>query len=101
MTFTLLTTGVNLIILGLLGRASDGMQRFLRPLAVFGQVPLFFYLTHIFLYASLGHLLTPNGTSIPAMYPYWLLGLVILYPFCLWYGRLKHRQPTNSILRFL
>jgi hypothetical protein len=34
------------------------------------------------------------------MYPYWLLGLLILYPLCLWYGRLKHRQPANSILRF-
>jgi uncharacterized membrane protein len=101
MTFTLLTTGVNLVILGLLGRASDGAQRLLRPLAVYGQVPLFFYLTHIPLYAALGRLFTPDGTSIPAMYPYWLLGLAILYPFCLWYGQLKHRQPANSILHFL
>jgi uncharacterized membrane protein len=101
MTFTLLTMGANLIILGLLGRAGDGMQRFLRPLVVFGQVPLYFYVTHIPLYAALGHLLTPTGTSIRAMYPYWLLGLAILYPWCLWYGRLKQRQPADSILRFL
>jgi uncharacterized membrane protein len=99
-TFTLLTMGANLIIVGLFARAGRDRQRFLRPLAVFGQVPLFFYLTHLFLYAGLGLWLTPRGSSIPKMYPYWLLGLLILYPPCLWYGRLKHRQPANSILRF-
>jgi hypothetical protein len=58
---------------------------------VFGQVPLFFYVTHLFLYAGLGLLLTPGGTSIPEMYLFWLLGLLILYPLCLWYGSFKHR----------
>jgi hypothetical protein len=43
----------------------------------------------------------PNGTSIPIMYPFWLLGLLILFPLCLWFGKFKHRQPANSILRFL
>jgi uncharacterized membrane protein len=99
-TFTLLTTGVNLIILGLLGQVDERLQRFFQPLVVFGQASLFFYLIHLFLYAGLGLWLTPNGTSIPAMYPYWLLGLAMLYPLCLWYGQLKHRQPANSILRF-
>jgi uncharacterized membrane protein len=99
-TFTLLTMGVNLILVGLFARAGERFQRFLQPLVVFGQVPLFFYLAHLFLYAGLAHWLTPNGTSIPQMYPYWLLGLLILYPLCWGYGRLKHRQPTDSILRF-
>jgi len=35
------------------------------------------------------------------MYPFWLLGLLILFPLCLWYGRFKHRQPANSVLHFL
>jgi uncharacterized membrane protein len=100
-TFNLLTMGVNLVILGLLARASEKTQRFFQPLLVFGRVPLFFYLTHLFLYAGLGLWLAPNGTSIPKMYPYWLLGLLILYPLCLWYGGLKRRQPATSILRFL
>jgi len=99
-TFNLLAMGVNLTLLGLFARVGEDYQRFLRPLAVFGQVPLFFYLTHLFLYAGLGLWLTPHGTSIPKMYPYWLLGLLILYPFCWWYGRFKRRQPANSILRF-
>jgi hypothetical protein len=63
-------------------------------------VPLYFYVTHLLLYAAMGHVLAPNGTSIAAMYPYWLLGLVILYPLCWWYGRLKRGQPANSILRY-
>ncbi|MCK4315343.1 MAG: DUF1624 domain-containing protein [Anaerolineae bacterium] len=90
-TFNLLTMGVTLIIMGLFARAGEKLQRFFRPLVVFGRVPLFFYLAHLFLYTGLGLCLTPNGTSIPKMYPYWLLGLLILYPLCLWYGRLKQR----------
>jgi hypothetical protein len=49
----------------------------------------------------MGYLLAPNGTSIPVMYPFWLLGLLILFPLTWWYGRFKRRQPVNSILRFL
>jgi uncharacterized membrane protein len=99
-TFNLLTPGVNLIIVGLFAWASGKLWPFFQPLAVFGRAPLFFYLIHLFLYAGLGLWLTPNGISMPKMYPYWLLGLLILYPLCLWYGQLKHRQPANSILRF-
>jgi len=99
-TFNLLTMGINLIIMGLFAQASGKLQQFLQPLVVFGRAPLFFYLTHLFLYVGLGLWLTPHGTSIPKMYPYWLLGLLILYPLCLWYGHLKHRQPANSVLRF-
>ena len=100
MTFTLLTMGINLAVLWLFARAHDVWQQFLRPLAVFGQAPLFFYVLHLFLYAGLGYLLTPNGTSVPVMYPYWLLGLLILFPVTLWYDLFKRRQPANSILRF-
>ncbi len=100
-TFSLLTMGVNLLILGLLARANERLRRSLQPLVVFGRVPLFFYLAHLFLYAGLGFWLVPRGTSMLSMYPYWLLGLLILYPLCLWYGQLKHRQPANSVLRFL
>ncbi len=99
-TFNLLTMGVNLIIMGLFARASGKSHQFFQPLVVFGRAPLFFYLTHLFLYAGLGLWLTRDGTGIPQMYPYWLLGLLIMYPLCLWYGQLKHRQPANSALRF-
>jgi hypothetical protein len=91
---------VNLTQLGLLGRAGERALRGLHPLVVFGRVPLFFYLTHLFLYAGLGRWLAPAGMSIARMYPYWLLGLLILYLPCRAYGALKHRRPSHSILRY-
>lgn len=99
-TFLLLTTGTNLLLLGLLARAGEGLQKVFQPLLVFGRVPLFFYLAHLFLYAGLGLLLTPQGSNWPTMLLCWLLGLLILYPLCLWYGRFKRQRPTGSIWRF-
>ncbi len=100
-TFNLLTMGLNLVVLGLFAHIEEHARRPLEALRVLGRTPLFFYLAHLFLYAGMAHLLTPGGTSIPGMVPYWLLGLLILYPACLWYGRLKQRHPASPILRFL
>lgn len=100
MTFTLLTMGVNLILLSTFARAGERLRSVFNRLAVFGRAPLFFYAVHLFLYAGLGWLFTPHGSSLLAMVPFWLLGLLILYPLCLWFGRLKQRQPATSILRF-
>ncbi len=98
-TFLLLTLGLNLSLLGLFVRLPQSAQKFLRPLATFGQVPLFFYLTHLYLYGYLGQWINPQGIGIPRMVPYWLLGLLVLFPFCWLYGRFKHRQSPNSIWR--
>ena len=50
----------------------------------------------------MGNLLAPHGSSIPAMYPYWLIGLALLYPLALWYGRFKHSQsPLRGITAYL
>ncbi len=100
-TFTLLTMGLNLILMGLFAKANEKVQLFFSPLVVFGQAPMFFYIVHLFLYAGLGIWLAPEGTTIAAMYPYWLLGLFILFPLCLFYGMLKHRKPTDFVLRYL
>jgi hypothetical protein len=100
-TFVLMTMGVNLIVLSLFAWVSERWQRFFQPLVVFGRVPLFFYVLHLFLYAGLGYWLTPRGSSLLVMYPIWLLGLLILYPLCLWYEKLKHSQPARLVLQFL
>jgi len=101
MSFTLLTMGLNLILLGLFARAHDKLQAFFTPLVVYGRAPLFFYVVHLFLYVALGVWLTPKGTSLLMMYPYWLLGLLILFPMCFLYGRLKQQPQANRVLRFL
>ncbi len=101
MTFTLMTTGINVILLWTFSRVSARVQRILQPLVVFGRAPLFFYVLHLFLYASLGRLVPLKGISIPAMLPVWIFGLIILYPLCLWYARFKHNQSVSSPLRVL
>lgn len=100
LTFSLLTMGINLCALYLLSRLKGSGQRMTQPLLVFGRVPLFFYLTHLFLYAGIGLWIGPGGTSLAAMYPYWLLGLLILLPLCWLYDRLRHARTANRVLRY-
>lgn len=96
-TFLLLTLGTNLLILALFSRLPPGL---LLPLVIFGQAPLFFYLTHLFFYGLLGKLFEPSGIGITRMLPYWLLGLLVLWPLCFIYGRFKHKRPVDSFWRF-
>ena len=101
MTFTLLTTGVNLIVLWMfswIGRPAFGECN---PLLVFGRVPLFFYLAHIGFYALVGRLLTPGGSSLGFMIALWIVGLGMLYFPTRWYGRYKARQPARSWVQYL
>lgn len=101
MTFNLLTTGINLILLWGFSRVTERLRLLLEPLTAFGRAPLFSYILHLLLYVGIGRLFAPNGTSIAMVYPFWLLGLAILLPLAWWYGGFKGRQPANSLLRFL
>jgi hypothetical protein len=100
LTFTLLTTGVNLIILWLFSRIANLYKVILEPLAVYGRAPLFFYVVHLFLYAGIGYIFAPNGTTLGAMVPYWLLGLILLYPLCIGYVMFKRRRPKHSLAHY-
>jgi hypothetical protein len=108
-THTLLGTGGYLILIWALDqastRAASVAPRLLWPLTLFGSVPLFFYVTHGFVYAAVGAAivpwLAPHGISVLGMYALWLLGLLILLPCCVWYRRLKQRHPGHPILRYL
>lgn len=101
MTYTLLTMGFNLLVLGAFSKLSEKGKKITNPMVVFGKVPMFFYLLHLFLYAGLGLWLAPRGTTIPIMMLYWILGLLILYPLCWWYGRFKGSRKSDSFFRFL
>jgi uncharacterized membrane protein len=101
LAFILLTLGMDLLFLYLFSRVGAGIKQWGKPLLVFGQAPLFFYLMHLYLFGIASHILAPaNGTSLPIMYLYWAGGLVVLYPLCVWYGKFKSSKPAESIWRF-
>lgn len=100
-TFLLLTLGIDLLLLGLFAQVTRHAGASLQALALFGRVPLFFYLTHLYLYGLMGLWIAPKETGIAGMYPYWLLGLLILFPFCWLYGHFKQSRPSESWWRFL
>ncbi len=101
MTFTLMTMGVDLVLLWLLAKATGRMARWLHPLITFGRVPLFAYVLHLFIFAALRIIVGPGGTGIPAMVPNWILGMLLLIPSARWYADFKRRQPLQSLLRLL
>jgi len=101
LAFTFLTMGVNLVILWGFSRAGKVVETASRPLVAFGRAPLLVYVLHLFLYMLMGRYFEPYGTSLLAMYPYWLIGLALLYPLALWYGRFKQKQAPTSIWRFM
>jgi uncharacterized membrane protein len=80
---------------------SPGLLVSRSPWLVFGRSPLFFYVAHLYLYGLIGLVLGSRETSMLQMYPYWLLGLAILYPLCWLYGRFKQRQVAGSLWRLL
>jgi uncharacterized membrane protein len=98
-TFLLLTMGLDLLLL----RLFHALRRVRLPriLPAFGRAALFFYVAHLFLYMGLGRLVGRRGVPIGRMFLLWLLGLALLYLPCLWYGRMRQRQPSGSLLRLL
>ncbi|MGC4055483.1 MAG: heparan-alpha-glucosaminide N-acetyltransferase domain-containing protein [Paludibaculum sp.] len=115
--FLLMTLGPALLALSVLDR-----MRFrpLNPLLVFGRVPLFYFLLHLYLihllavvlalirYGQAAFLFHPlpsmggpaelypagYGYSLPAVYAAWIGLVAALYPVCVWYGRLKSTRRS-------
>jgi len=94
---------------------------FARFLVVFGRVPLFFYVVHLFVVHGLtvaivyaqtgslsdwlwgfppGHAGAGSGVELPMLYVIWITVVLIHFPVCRWYDALKSRHP-QSLLRFL
>jgi uncharacterized membrane protein len=99
LSFIFVTLGIVFLILFLLSRMEHRLDLVGRPFIVFGRAALFFYLVHLYLYLLIGFAF-PGGTSYPILYLFWFIGLFILFPLCLWYGRFKRKKPVESIWRF-
>jgi len=103
LAYLLMTLGPALLLL----RAFDRTQaRALAPLELFGRVPLFFYVAHLYLlrFSALpiavlrfgksafepppGHAGSP-GYGLWAAYAAWACALLLLYPLCRWFARKK------------
>ena len=115
LAFLLMTLGPALAALAWLERAHFS---FTNPLIVFGRVPFFYYAAHLLLahavaiamnFARYGpktflfiappsmgspaNLFPPNyGFPLWTVYAVWVALLVMLYPLCLWFARLKQRR---------
>ena len=101
LAFTFLNLGLCLIFIGLFSCLRSSLNRRGNPFLVFGQSAFFFYILHLYLYALIGLFFASRGGSgLAVMYPIWLLGLFILYPLCLRYGRFKKGKSADSIWRF-
>ena len=99
LAFLTMTLGINLLLMGMWGWPERCLKSRYHPLLVFGRVALFFYLLHLWVYGLLG-LLFKAGSGLATMYACWMLGLVILYPFCYGYHRFKGYKSPTSLWRF-
>ena len=71
------------------------------PLLVFGRTPLFFYVIHVHLITAAAWLLgMRQAAGLKETLAATIIMLLVLYPLCRWYARIKTLRP-DSILRFL
>lgn len=111
--FATMGIGPMLILLSQLERP---MGRVSRVLNVFGRVPMFYYIAHLYLIHIIvviafymqgftsKDIITPNspflfkppafGVGLGPLYAIWALVIILLYPLCAWYNRYKasHHQ---------
>ncbi len=115
MLYLLMTLGPPVVLLALVQNVTNPLSRFL---IIFGRVPLFFYILHLYLIHGLAliagvltgydasALLTfpfyfpPGyGFSLPVVYLIWILVIAALYPICAWFARVKARR-TDALLGY-
>jgi uncharacterized membrane protein len=115
--YTLMTLGPVLIILSVMERIKI-RSSILKPLEVFGRVPLFYYVLHFYLIhfvslllfmqktgksfseldfhftKSFGGITAEGGYALRWAYVIWILLVIALYPVCKWYNKYKstHKQ---------
>src|ERR1700680_4300503 len=114
-----MTLGPSLIVYAWLRRKelSTGIPNLLLPLIIFGRVPLFFYVVHLYLIhlaavaiAFVDHqpsawllhggffrndLPENYGYDFPIVWFFWACFVVLLYWPCAWFARFKQERSTS------
>jgi len=108
--FLMMTLGPAVMLLAVF---EDVRGRFAQWLTTFGRVPLFFYVTHIYLihglaivfvlvtypYLARSGFVSPDETAValglPGVYLAWLFVLILLYPPCRWFAELKQSHSAR------
>jgi len=119
--YLLMTLGPSLILLALLdkNKAERGLSR---VLVIFGRVPMFYYILHLYLIHILAILVAiafhqpmlhgaviadfatkpaGYGHGLPFIYAMWTLAVAILYLPCLWFMQLRSQHRDWSWLSYL
>jgi len=110
--FSLVTIGVLLIATAFFEQWQKGAKGPLFPLLAFGRAPFFFYILHLYIihglalatasalswstdygfWRGVGANLRPPegyGFGLPGVYLVWLVVLLMLFPVCAWFTRIK------------
>jgi len=113
--YLLMTIGPAIFLLPYLERWKNG---FAQKIIIFGRVPMFYYILHIYLlhtmsglsmYSRYGadafglnplHLPADYGFNLLVAYIAWIAAVILLYPVCKWYAELKKRNK-NPLLSYL
>ena len=110
--FLAMTLGPALCALAAMG---GNIPRLLMPVVVYGRVPLFYYVLHLYALHAIAALfaLARDGTAalvmghgrgldmgLVAIYSVWLLTVVALYPACRWFAEVKRRR-ASPLLSYL
>jgi uncharacterized membrane protein len=88
---------LTLIVLSFVTR--KGTPALLRPFAVFGRVPFFFYIVHFYVLGIAAAILRTK-LGLAETYAIWLMLLVVMIGPCAWYYRKKRERP-NWITRYI
>lgn len=100
LVYIIATLGETLVLLWGLSKMEKILPEIAKPLIVYGQCPLFFYIIHLVLLGVIAQVLVRNGTNLVWMYLLCVGMLAGMYPLCRAYGKFKQRQKSTSVWRF-
>lgn len=107
LSYLLMTLGPTIVALGVLDRTRGHLAD---RVAIFGRVPLFYYLIHLPIIHIAGRLFNyacrlnvpgmvmireDSSYNLALVYIVWIVVLLLLFPMCRWYAQVKQRRSSK------